>query len=183
MNYRWILGVVLWSVISAPLMAQKNRPILHTINFYITSTSQYCGGAPPPKEYLDALNTPQPLANKKLYLRRDTQDIRKPMLYTLTTNDSGRVSIRLKAGKYVVVDETKKDMALYHTLCEKYKEKTNKTGPIDPKCLMDYMSTADFGFEVKPSRKIQRLKVSHNYFKSCNWAGVPCVNYTGYYPE
>lgn len=155
---------------------------LNLVEIYITSTSQYCGGAQPPPELLDRLSKPKPYENKVLYVRKDTNDLKSKIMYTLTTGKNGRVSIKLPPGKYCFVDASKKDIQLYESLLTKHKEPTHQAGPIDPKCLMTFMSESDFQVVVPRTRKKKRINVEYNYFHSCNWAGVPCAEFRGQYP-
>ncbi len=162
--------------------AQKKRPILTVLELSITSTSQYCGGAAPPQELQDNLAKPKPLENKVIYVRKDKNDLSTPILYTLTTDLNGRASLKLAPGKYTFVDASKKDRLLYDALLIKHKEATGQAGPIDPKCLLEYMTNPDFEVIIPKTKKKATKKVGFNYFLSCNWAGVPCAEFRGQYP-
>lgn len=177
-----LIAILIFIAFSFVSVAQKKKPVLTALELTITSTSQYCGGADPPKELIDHLAKPKPLENKLIYVRKEKNDLSTPILYTLTTNLNGRASLKLAPGKYTFVDATKKDRLLYDSLLMKHREATSQAGPIDPKCLMDYMSTPDFEVIIPKTKKKRTMKVEYNYFQSCNWAGVPCAEFRGQYP-
>jgi hypothetical protein len=147
----------------------------------ITQTNQYCGGAPPPRELLDKIATPRPFEKKVLYIRKNTNDLRAKILYTVVTDSLGTAVLTLPVGKYTVVDDDKKDIALYDSLVLKYKNGTENAEPIDTACLMKHMSSPDFELVVKRSAS-KKMEVKFNYFHGCNWAGVPCASFRGQYP-
>jgi hypothetical protein len=164
------------------LDAQKGNSSSTTIELFITSTSQYCGGAQPSQDMLDMLAKPEPMENKVLFVRKNTNDLRSKILYTITTNVHGRASLKLPPGKYSFVDASKRDIPLYDSLIAEHKEAKNQAGPIDPKCLLEHMTKSDFEVIIPKTRKKRVMKVGYNYFHSCNWAGVPCAEFRGQYP-
>jgi hypothetical protein len=130
---------------------------------------------------LDEYNTPKPVANYKLYIRKNSNDI-NTFYKEVITDSEGRYSVKLDPGKYSVVDERKKDKQTYFDLVKKYKTKTATTGPIDEVCLKKHFAEADFMIEV-PKELEKTQESTHNYFRSCNWSGAPCVEFTGPYPQ
>lgn len=178
-----IIGAIILSIWIQTIRAQKTIKSDISVEITITQTEQYCGGAAPPKEMLDELNRPKPYVNKTLYIRKDTNDLDAAILYKLTTDTKGKALVKLKPGRYSIVDENKKDRALYNSLMTKYKEGTERAGPIDQDCLMRYMSTPDFVVIVKKEARRTRAKAYFNYFHSCNRSGVPCAKFLGHYPQ
>lgn len=146
----------------------------------ITETQQYCGGAPPQEDMLKELNTPKPIANYKLYIRKFANNISTPIYKTIVTDSLGRYSIKLELGTYSVVDSRKKDKQTYLDLIRKYKSATKSTGPIDENCLKMHFAQADFMIDVTPEPdKI----IDFNYFRTCDYTGAPCVEFTGPMPQ
>lgn len=145
----------------------------------ITETRQYCGGAPPPQSMLDEYNTPKPVANYKLYIRQNINDISTPAYKEIITDSLGNFTVFLEYGSYSVVDSRKKDKQTYLDLVAKYKKATNVTGSIDENCLKTHFRESDFRIDVMPDSKT----VEHNYFRTCNYSGAPCVEFTGPMPQ
>jgi hypothetical protein len=148
----------------------------------ITETQQYCGGAPPPQFLLDELNTPKPVANYKLFIRKNSNDFNTQIYKEVITDSAGRFSVSLEPGKYSVVDSRKKDKQTYSDLVKKYKTKTATTGPIDEKCLKAHFLKEDFIIEISKDL-LKTVEQTHNYFRTCDYAGAPCVEFTGAYPQ
>jgi hypothetical protein len=186
---KFILFIVLICISFSSHAQTKKRKKSQTVKFAvsnqiivsgtITETQQYCGGAPPPQSMLDEYNTPKPVANYKLYIRKVLNDINTPIFKSVETDANGKFQISLEPGKYTVVDERKKDKQTYSDLVKKYKTTTETTGPIDEICLKKYFAEADFEITVLKTAQV----VSHNYFRTCNYAGAPCVEFTGAYPQ
>ena len=62
-------------------------------------TSDYCGGANPPTEVLDALKVPKPLKNSTIYLVSKTN---QEKLVEVSTNEEGLSVIELPEGEYSI---------------------------------------------------------------------------------
>lgn len=188
MNRFLVIFFLLILALSGNAQRKKKKLIKPTtintvlVNGIITSTESYCGGAPPPSDLLAELNTPKPIVQIELFIRKDVNDISKPILYTVTTDDKGQFSITLPVGNYVVVDSRKKDKVIYNQTLEKYKVETNNTSAIDIECYKQYIKEPDFYIKVTSSSK-QPISISHNYHKKCDWAGAPCVEYRGPLPQ
>ena len=181
--------IILFSVLLSfgDVSAQKKKVITRRVSstkvtIQLTQTSNWCGGARPSEEMEREFRTPKPYPNCTLYLRRDTNAISKPVLYTVTTNAAGTATISLTPGKYVVVDILKKNDSAYQATTEKYKNATETTGPIDLTCYKIFMAEPDFVITI-PKKMTNYTKITHNYHKHCNWSGAPCVEFRGHYPQ
>ena len=182
---RIILSFFLLLIFFVDLSAQRRKtsrkpsPIL--VNLTITQTQQWCGGARPTEEMEREFSTPKPYPNCTIYIRKDSNVLNKPILHTLTTNEYGKVSVRLAPGKYTIVNIDKKDDSVYRSTIYKYQNVTESTGPIDMNCYNIFMAEPDFTIKVPP-RATRSIAKRHNYFKHCNWSGAPCVEFRGHYP-
>ncbi|MBL7788331.1 MAG: hypothetical protein JNL75_00695 [Chitinophagales bacterium] len=178
-----ILIVLIFSTQDFFTQNSKSRKRTSTtlVSLQITQTSMWCGGARPSEEMEKEFNTPRPYPNLTLYIRKDTNAISRPVLYTITTDDAGKASIKLPPGKYVVVNIEKKDDSVYNATISKYKDATETTGPIDINCYKIFMAEPDFTIVVSKLRP-RNVRVTHNYRKHCNWSGAPCVEFRGHYP-
>jgi hypothetical protein len=169
------------SEVSSQKKKIRKRVTTTLVTIELTETSNWCGGARPSEEMEKEFRTPKPYPNCRLFLRKDTNAISKPVLYTIVTNEQGKASIKLLPGKYTVVDIKKKDDSVYNATLEKYKNATETTGPIDINCYKIFMAEPDFKIIV-PKSMPKSLKVTHNYHKYCDWSGAPCVEFRGPYP-
>ena len=181
-SIRNLIFILVYLFFAFNLQAQKKKPILMTVELSITKTIQYCGGAAPPNDLIEEMRTPKPFENKVIYVRKNSNDIATPILYTITTDANGKAKLNLPTGKYSFVDGSKKDRILYDSLLLKHREATDNAGPIDPKCLMDYMMQSDFEILIPKLKKKATKKLNYNYFIGCNWSGVPCAEFRGQYP-
>lgn len=68
-----------------------------TINGKVSFTAIYKGGARPSPEVLERCCQPKPLANAKLYLKKNYYS---PVQYYITTDSEGNFRKRLKQGTY-----------------------------------------------------------------------------------
>ena len=181
---RTILCLFLFLVCLMDLSAQrrkisrKSSPVL--VNLTITQTRNWCGGARPTEEMEQEFRTPKPYPNCTIYIRKDSNILTKPILYTLRTNENGKTRIGLAPGKYTIVNIEKKDDSVYRATINKYQNATETTGPIDVNCYNIFMAEPDFTIIVP--RNTRSLSKNHNYHKHCNWSGAPCVEFRGHYP-
>jgi len=169
------------SLVHAQAKKSKKRVSSVAVNGSITQTSNWCGGARPTEEMEREFRTPKPFDNCTLYVRKDSNQLTKPILHTLTTDARGKFQLRLSPGKYVVVDILKKNDSVYQSTIHKYKEATQTTGPIDISCYNNFVALPDFTIIV-PKNATKSVNVSHNYHQHCNWSGAPCVEFRGPYP-
>jgi hypothetical protein len=70
-----------------------------TLNTQLTYIEPYCGGARPTPEMEKDAQTPRPYANRKVYVVSE-----KRKVDTLTTDDKGNITFKLKKGKYKVYE-------------------------------------------------------------------------------
>lgn len=167
------------------LSAQTKRTVKKQkairVNLSITSTMDWCGGARPTEEMEREFKTKQPYSNLGLYLRKDSNDLTKPIIYSIETNALGKSSLMLTPGKYIVVNDQKKDTSIYQTTLKKFALATETTGPIDTICYKKFIAEPDFVILV-PKKSTRPLHVKYNYHKHCDWSGAPCVEFRGPYP-
>ncbi len=149
------------------------------VRFHLTETEAYCGGAKPPQELLDELNTPKAMANTSIFLRNDTvNNIEDSIDYTFTSNQEGWINAKLPAGQYSVVFADKKDRKTYEDMLEQYKTSTRLYKAIDTDCLQSYFR--------QPEKVIHVTEKGENKYeiknrKHCK-RSVPCATYIGPVP-
>lgn len=163
----------------------KNKKKSFTISGNITSTYSYCGGARPTPEMEQDARTPKALAGKTIYLRAgEKNDVKKPILQSISSNDKGQFELKLAAGKYVIVEERKKDRKFVEEVLEKYKEKSAYYTAVNPECIEKWLQTPDFSFEIDEKGKLKSGEkiLQINYHQPCSFRSIPCVSYTGPMP-
>jgi hypothetical protein len=122
----------------------------YSVSGVITGTSSYCGGARPTDEMLADIATPKPIPNKKIYIKKGEINLFKSkVLLTLITDTVGNFKAKLPPGKYLIVDEDKKDLTYYNRLLKEHKEETKSFDAVDSICLKEWFLKPDFIFEVK----------------------------------
>lgn len=160
-----------------PLQSQKKIK-KYTVSGVITGTSGYCGGAAPSDEMLADLATPKPIANKKIYIKKGViNSLNSKVLMTLTADSAGKFHTTLPPGKYIIVDENKKDRTYYNSLLKNHNKQTENFDAVDSVCLKEWFAKPDFIFEVKNAGI---LIPGINYHKEC--FNLPCVQFRGPYP-
>lgn len=153
---------------------KKSKKIL--ISGTVTETNDYCGGARPSDEILTQLATPRPLVNKKIYIKKgEVNAFDSKVILVLTSDSKGNFHAKLRPGKYLVVDSTKKDPAYYNLLLKTYKNQTANYLAIDTVCLKEWFLKPAGVFEVTP---VETKNISINFHKACSEA-IPCTRYTG----
>ncbi len=138
----------------------------------VMQTSEYCGGAQPPEEILEALLKEKPFPNKRLFVRAGTVNkIARPILQSFTTNAEGHFEISLPSGDYCVFEEGKKDQLKIPD----FSKENEKLPPAEAyrltseECLRTWWHTCDKTLRVKG----QSLKgVIIRFHQRCN---PPCV--------
>lgn len=148
------------------------------VNIQITQTSSYCGGAAPPRELIEQLNTPVPLAGKIIYLRKGKTNKLCKKTIELKSDANGEIASLLDPGFYAVVDDTKKDKAHYSELRKRYSKPAEHNGAIDIDCLDEWIKTPHQVIEVTADQT--RFQI--NFHQSCSWNSLPCVQYRGPMP-
>jgi hypothetical protein len=149
-----------------------------TVHLKITQTSSYCGGAAPPRELIEQLNTPSALAGKVIYLRKGKTNnlCKKPVM--LKSDENGEITTSLDPGFYAVVDDTKNDNVYYNDLRKRFSEPVLNYGELDINCLDSWLETPQQVIEVV-SKKTQ---FQINFHQPCSWNAIPCVQYNGPMP-
>ena len=145
----------------------------------ITYSSDYCGGAYPSEAMLLQLANPTPYSGKVLFIRRTkTNDLSQPILYTLISDSLGNFSIDLPPGNYCLIDEFRKDRAIFEKVYSK--DSTNYLRVPDPQCLDDWFNSCLYGFTVS-DYSISTIQI--NIHRTCfRPEGIPCISYTGPMP-
>ncbi len=95
----------------APGQQGRKKPARRwKISGKVVQTSEYCGGANPSGEILEALRKEKPFPNKQLFVRTGTVNkVAKPILQSFTTDAEGHFEISLPPGDYCVIEEHKKN--------------------------------------------------------------------------
>lgn len=147
---------------------------------YTTFTSAHCGGVAPTPEQEKSYRTPSPYTGQKIFIRKgEKNNIYEPLLYTLASDDSGKVEMDLPEGKYSVVFENKAHQSTFDELIDKYREPTDNYEAIDKECLVKFFETPAGVLDVKKDGDNQ---FNINYQKKCSWGRIPCAMYNGPLP-
>ncbi len=135
-----------------------------TLSGVVTETREYCGGANPSDEILEALRRPQPVAHHKLYVRRGSKNaLANPILLEFTTDADGKFRIELPEGEYCLIEEGKKGALKIPDFTEENR-KLAQTAPLampykltSPNCLTDWWRACDKVLRVgkQPATGIQ----------------------------
>lgn len=162
----------------------NNRGNKHNNTFQlsgnITFTSDYCGGAKPPKDLLEGLATPTPYLGKVFYIRSgERNDVTSPVLYTVISDSLGHYSVNLQPGNYCMIDEFRKDTSF---MFDVYKKDPNNFLVVhDKKCLENWFNSCFNGFTISNA---DISNVNFNIHRSCfRPEGVPCIDYDGPLPQ
>jgi hypothetical protein len=145
-----------------------------------TSTSSYCGGARPPEELLQELQSPKPLSFKEIVIRQGrANDVEGEIVFEGASDQEGNLKVLLKPGEYCLMSAEKKDRQYFNSLLKKFAVETESYSVIDKICLENWLSEPDLTFTVEQNRA---QAYSVNFHQPCEWSAVPCVNYKGPYP-
>jgi len=174
----FLLSIFCLTLFSFQQKKSHKKIIQYPVSGIITATSSYCGGARPSGEILSQLATLRPQSNKKIYLKKgEINSFDSKVFMELTTDTAGKFRAKLPAGKYLIVDEEKKDLSYYNKLLKEYKTATQSFEAVDTICLKEWYLKPDFTFEVK-SDEVKNISV--NYRKEC--FNLPCTQFRGPYP-
>jgi hypothetical protein len=174
----FFLSIFCLALLSFGQKKSKKKVMQYPVSGIITGTSAYCGGARPPDELLAQLGTPTPRPGKKVYIKKgEVNSFNSKVVAELTTDTAGKFHVKLPPGKYLIVDEEKKDLSYYNKLFKEYKSQTESYEAVDTVCLKAWYLKPDFTFEVKNS-EIKNISV--NYRKEC--FNLPCTRFRGPYP-
>lgn len=145
-----------------------------------TATSSYCGGARPPEELLQELQSPKGLSNKQVIIRRGNfNDPNAEIVFDGSSDQEGSLKLLLAPGDYCLVSAEKRDRQYFDTLLKRFSAETESYSVIDKICLEKWLREPDLTFTVEPN---QQKDYSVNFHQPCEWNSVPCVNYKGPYP-
>lgn len=173
----------LFILFSSAAICKKDKKTF-MIQGQLTTTESWCGGMRPTPEIEKNLRIPKALPNTKIYIRKGTvNDPKSKIIQTVTSDANGNFSVKLPAGKYVIVDEKKKDRKYAEELLKKFEKETQNYSAIDKNCLEEWLKTPDFTFEIDANgtlKNMDTLKV--NYHLPCSFRSVPCVQYRGPMP-
>lgn len=156
--------------------AESNAARRVTISGTVTETHQYCGGANPSEEILEAVRRPRPVANYELYVRAGSANaLANPVLLKFSTDASGNFQIALPEGDYCIIEAGKKDALKVPDFTEENR-KLAKTDPTaipysltGPKCLTEWWQTCDKALRVG---KENQTGVRIEFQRGCR---PPCV--------
>lgn len=171
-----VIGSLSSSCSSKSVSGKTGSPI----TLFFTQTSSYCGGAAPPEELLQSLTTPIPLTGEKFYVRKGNKNNpdEKPILEWVS-DANGIASFHLNPGEYYVVFENKLDRSTFEEYVNIYGKGNNYYGPIDTKCLEEWLLKPELVFIVSDTGE---NSFTINTHKPCSWNSVPCTQYTGPLP-
>ncbi len=141
------------------------------VTVYLTSTSDYCGGAKPDETILQSLQQPSAIAHKTIYVKHGNKNSRKRVIACATSDDSGKIVFRLKPGTYCLVDSLKMNDPV---IPANTKEKI-----FDADCIKKQWCNCD---QILNIRKKNTSVVKINYHRHCVF-NEPCVDYRGPLPS
>ena len=147
-----------------------------TISGTVFETRQYCGGANPSEEILEAVRRPRPLANYELYVRSGSANaLANPVLLKFISDANGNFQIALPEGEYCIIEAAKKD-ALKVPDFTGENRKLAKIDPnaipyslTSPKCLTEWWQTCDKALRVG---KEKQTGVRVEFHRGCH---PPCI--------
>jgi hypothetical protein len=153
-----------------PAAKQKVRRM--TITGTVVETHDYCGGANPLPEMLEALRKGTPVANKTFYVRAGSvNSAKQAVLLQFNTDAQGNFKIALPAGDYCIVEESKKDKSQMPDLAKLNRDlpETQRYELSSPDCLAKWWSACDCHLKVG-ARNLQNVVIT--FHRTCN---PPCI--------
>jgi hypothetical protein len=167
----FLLLIVLQSSLFVHAFKNKTSKSV-TIRGAITKTSDYCGGARPSDEMIKTLHTPQPLAEKKIFIKIGTKNSSDlPIYKSVTADENGNFSVVLKCGVSYIFIEDWKGAALNVPQNTQYVI-------WDAECFKQRYATPDYLLKVKNSGN---PKVLINFHFPCFYK-PDCGSYSGPIP-
>ena len=169
------------SKVASDQSIENENSLAYDVEIRTTQTSKYCGGSRPSEEMMNELNRPKPIGNVTIYLREGkVNDIAKPIVYTLKSDENGLIRAKVKSGTYSLVFDHKKDQSTYDNWLEAYGEETEKYTAIDIDCFNGFFSQPDQIIKVEKSETDSLAnQFSVNTIKRCEITRVPCASYNG----
>jgi hypothetical protein len=125
---------------------------------------------------------PKPLPNKKLYVKQgDVNDFSNHVYMEFTSDRYGFFSISLPSGKYIIVEERKKDNAIYDTILARYGKGSKDCKPIDTTCFKRWYQKPDAVLNIVHD-SIKNITLT--FYSTCPGAcDIPCAGNTWYKPR
>lgn len=154
------------------------------LHLHCTYTAPYCGGAAPdPSDYPRAypwrgrmfIRAAHPDSTGKFSIN----DLREPVLDTITTNAEGHGFLALPAGTYLMLDQDRVDGTQYEKLLHDHAKPAMYTEPIDTACLRRWLHGP---FGVLTIAGGDTLHMEYPMYGQCPWYSTPCVHYFGPLP-
>lgn len=150
------------------------------VSVYVSFTEDYCGGAEPDPEIMKEMRKPHNFKNKKIYIKAGEKNtVSSKIIFAGTTDSVGIIELRLKPGKYILVDERKCDRKFYAQILENHEKPTATRMAVNKECLDKWWAKPDLMFEIKTG---DPKSFNVNYHLPCSWNTIPCAEYTGAYP-
>ena len=147
-------------------------PVNKLITITIKEHRPYCGGAPPPKEIEGGFISS--LIDQEFYIKKGiihNQEV--PVLAKMTTDSTGRFSIGLDTGLYLLIfPEKQTDFEEFYQLLSK-EGNMLKPGPID--CFRAWWKRPDATFQITDTT----LNIECIIRSTCHAEFNPCMYYTG----
>ena len=166
---------------SGTIQTKPAEVVFKNVTIQVWETSQYCGGARPTDEMLNAIQTPKPLAGQLCFIRKnETNSTSSTPIASATSDANGKINVTLASGTYCVVFPNKVDSAAYKMYLTKFGEATSNYSAIDKKCLDKWFQTPEHVFSISDPK--QPFQTEFTIHRSCSWNTIPCVDYSGPLP-
>jgi hypothetical protein len=179
-----VLLTVLSSGCAKRPLARAPHGQVGVLHVHATHTEAYCKGvAPRPEDY----PTAQPWSGV-LYLRsagtldeqgRAFNDVRRPVLDSIRTDDIGHGQLDLPPGTYILIDRDRATDRRYHQLLKDHAQATPHRGAIDKDCLDQWLRGP---FSTVTIVADDVTPVDHHTISKCSWNSVPCAPWMGPLP-
>lgn len=98
--------------------SSKTASTNESTTFKVMFTSDYCGGAYPSDEILEALKKPKPLKGEEIYIKSTSEDAK---FISIKTNEDGEFSADLAEGDFLIFLKEK----IEAKNCEEWSTKAN----------------------------------------------------------
>jgi len=148
----------------ASLSAFQKAPKTFTIRGRTMAVSPHCGGDELSPEEMAKSNTPHPVGNMTICIKRGQANSSKSPVYKKVTSDAkGFFEVQLPEGTYCLVRESKTQKLLV------------PGKDWDAECLREEYKKCDLTLTVKDARRDTIAFVQQNY---CPW-NTPCLTFKG----
>jgi hypothetical protein len=125
---------------------------------------------------------PRPYPNKTLYIKEgETNDFSQPVYLEITTDKDGNFSCSLPPGKYIIVEERKRNKEIYDTIIARYGKGTKNCRPVDTTCFRKWYEKPDAILNVVHD-SIKNITLT--FYGICGGAcDIPCASNSWYNPR